>query len=210
MKIHFNTALALSLGIHMAIFAGLPIGLLRKTEELSQTQPKTEFVDLAKSMTKRPQFLAKENSFKEPPPYIDLQKDLLRLEKTKDTLLKKPTLDSATLSTKEVVFVKSEEKLDSFPAYIEYYDTLRGMIEHAAHSGFHSPSSGKIFLNFTVDNLGNLIAVYLDERKSSHSKVLRGLARKSIESSSPFPEFPQQLKQFQTLTFNLSIHFRNN
>ena len=208
MRIQFNTALALSLGIHLAVMVGLPISLLQKTNEPANIQPKTEFIEIRKA--EKPRVMVKESAFKEPPPYVDLKKEAVSLKKTKETLLDKPTLSNTSLSAKEVVFVKSKEELDSFPAYIGYYDRIREKIQEAAYSSFHSAASGLVSLNFTVDNLGNLVAIYLDERNSTRSEHLKNIARKSIEASSPFPEFPTQLKQFQTLTFNLSIQFRNN
>ena len=207
MKRHFNTALTLSLGIHLALLGGLPNGLVLKSEDKKQIQPKIEFVEVEKKERIK---LTERSAFQEPPPYVDLKKDLLSLKKTKNTALRKPAVSRASLSTKEVVFIKSREELDSFPAYINYYEQIRERVRRAAYSNFHSTSSSRVFLNFTVDNSGNLIAVYLDERNSSRSERLRTVAKNSIASSSPFPSFPKELKQFQTLTFNLSIHFRNN
>ena len=207
MKSPFNTALALSLGLHLALLGSLPHILVSNVEDKKPKQPKIEFVEVEKKERIR---LTKKNAFQEPPPYVDLKNDLLSLGKTKNTVLRKPTVNKTALSAKEVVFVKSKEELDSFPAYINYYERIREKVRQAAYSSFHSTSSGRVFLNFTVDNLGNLLAVYLDERSSSRSERLRTIAKKSIEVSSPFPEFPVELKQFQTLTFNLSIHFRNN
>ena len=207
MRSPFNTALALSLGLHLALLGGLPHVLVSNVEDKKPKQPKIEFVETEKKERLR---LTKENIFQEPPPYVDLKNDLVSLKKAKNTALRKPTVNKTSLNAKEVIFVKSKEELDSFPAYINYYERIRERVRRAAYSSFHSTSSGRVFLNFTVDNVGNLLAVYLDERNSSRSERLRTIAKRSIEVSSPFPEFPSELRQFQTLTFNLSIHFRNN
>ncbi|MBN2119438.1 MAG: TonB C-terminal domain-containing protein [Candidatus Omnitrophica bacterium] len=207
MKSYFNRALAISLGLHIALMGGFPSRTAFKIKNEDVIQPKIEFVEIKKDKSIQ---LHEKPSLKDPPPYIDIKKELLSLKKTRNTAFEKPNSSSTILNTKEVVFQKTKDELDSFPAYINYYEQIRETIRRAAYSGFHSKTSGKVFLNFTVDNSGNLVSIYLDPDNSSQSRLLRRIAMDSIEASSPFPRFPSELTQFKTLTFNLSIHFRNN
>jgi len=206
MNNYFNIALVLSIGIHLILLGGLPFNLIRSKKEPSR-QPKIEFIKIQEQKSIR---LAKETSFKKPPPYLDIKKELLNIEKTNEPLFKKPVAKSSLINAKEVVFLKSKEALDSLPAYINYYEKIREKVRSAAYTNFNSAVSGRIFLHFTLDNSGSLINIYLDENTSSNSGMLKRIAKISVESSSPFPKFPKELNHFKTLTFNLSIHFKTN
>lgn len=209
MRNYFNIALGLSISIHIIILGGVPINLpIFRNQSLPQ--PKTEFIPVKKELPKRNLQIVKESSLKEPPPYLDLQKQLLNLKKARKTALKKPSINNTILNTKEVVFIKSREELDAYPAYVNYYERIRERIRKEAYRNFKFNVSGRIVLTFTVNNRGQLIIMNLDDKNSSHSSILRKIAQWSIKNSSPFPKFPNELKKFKTLTFNLSIHFKSN
>lgn len=209
MRNYFNIALGLSITVHIIVLAGVPINQFLFRDQ-SLPQPKTEFMRVKKEAPKKDLQITKETSLKEPPPYLDLQKQLLNLKKTSKVALKKPSIDNTILNAKEVVFIKSREELDAYPAYVNYYERIREKIRKEAYANFKFNLSGRIILSFIVNNRGQLIVINLDEKNSSHSGILQRIAERSIKNSSPFPKFPKELKKFKTLTFNLSIHFKSN
>ena len=206
MNNYFNLALGVSLCVHILLLGGIPFNIIN-FEKKSFHQPKTEFINEQPKELLR---LAKDTSFKEPPPYLDLKKDILDIQKTKERIFTKPETKNSLTNIKEVVFLKSKDDMDSFPAYINYYEEIREKVKNAAYNSFRSRSTGRIYLNFTLDNSGNLVNIYLNNSTSTSSAILKRVAKDSVETSSPFPKFPKELGQFKTLTFNLAIHFKSN
>jgi len=209
MKSFFNLALLLSAGIHIIIIGFSPYNPFDFTKTFNK-DPKTEFTKIEQKELKEEINLADKVHLQEPPPYLDIKNQLVTLKKTEKPILQKPQITRPERSKKSVVFTKPPQKLDSIPAYINYYEKIRNKIKNAAYSNYIPTESGKIFLNFTVDTKGGLLDISFQEGKPIKSNYLAELALQSIKKSSPFPEFPQELKEFGTLTFSLSIHFKSN
>ncbi len=209
MKSFFNIALILSAGIHIAIIGFSPFNPFDFYRNVPE-DPKTEFIKIEQRQIKKEAKLSNKTPLKEPPPYLDLKDQLVSLKKTENIMLEKPQIERPERNKKSVIFTKPRQKLDSMPAYINYYEKIRNKIRKAAYSNYMPTESGKILLNFTVDLKGKLLDIELKEGQTVKSNYLSRLAISSIKNSSPFPKFPAELKEFGTLTFNLSIHFKSN
>jgi len=207
MKSYFPLALVISLGIHIAVIGGLPHFPFSSFKKPSLKSPETKFIEAKKKEITSP----KKIFSKIPPPYLDVKKEFFLTSKTKNNSFRKIQLkNDILLNLKELILTKTKQELDSYPPYMNYYEKIREKIKKVAYENFNVNSSGKVFLNFTIDSSGNLIAIYLDEKNSSAPQILKKIAKDSIEKSSPFPKFPKELAKFNTLTFNLSIQFKTN
>ena len=206
MRNYFNWALVISIGIHLIILTGIPNFYSPSFKKTKLTPPKTEFIEIKKEKINLPQKFFSET----PPPYLELKKSLSQIRKIESISLKKIKLQTTILNPKELVLTKTKQELDSYPPYMDYYEKIREKIKETAYKNFTINSSGKVFINFTINNSGNLISLYLDEKNSNAPRTLKELAKSSIEKSAPFPKFPEELKRFRTLTFNLSIQFKSN
>jgi len=204
----FKTALALSLAFHLAVITFLPRKFLN-TEKTTARQIKTEFISPKNKILSR-KVIRPLKPAKKAPPYLDMKKQMLGLKPSRNLLLNKPKINKGQMASKEIIFTKPKEKLDSMPAYINYYDNIRRRIKQTAYSYYNTSKSGRVFLNFTIDKTGKLINVSIDENKSSAPAGLKDKALKSVKGSVPFLSFPPDLKQFESLTFSLSIYFKSN
>lgn len=204
----FKTALVLSLAFHLAVITFLP-GEFLNTKKTTTRRIKTEFISPKNKILNR-KAICPLKPVKKAPPYLDMKKQMLGLKPSRDLLLNKPKINKGQMDSKEIIFTKPKEKLDSMPAYINYYDNIRRKIKQTAYSYYNISKSGRVFLNFTIDKSGKLIDVSIDGNKSSTEEGLKDKALKSIKESVPFPSFPPDLKQFESLTFSLSIYFKSN
>jgi len=204
----FKTALILSLVFHLIAITFLP-GKLLNTDRIRSPQIKTEFISPKNEFAIR-KAISLLKPVKKAPPYLDMKKQMLGLKPSRNLFLKKPKINKGQMASKEIIFTKPKEKLDSLPAYINYYDNIRRKIRETAYSYYNISKSGRVFLNFTIDKSGKLINVSIDGNKSSAEEGLKNKAVKSIKDSVPFPSFPPDLKQFESLTFSLSIYFKSN
>lgn len=209
MKNNFVIPLGLSVGIHLLVLAGPSFSLPGfKKETSKKTQVRFIPSDSVKVFKKIRRPYKKEN-FSKAPPYLDLKKQLLTLKKINRVKLRKPLLlKKSNFLSKEILLSKPREKLDSLPAYVNYYENIREKIRKNAYVYYQEDFSGKVSLSFVLDNKGRLIQVETEDRQVSY--YLRTIALKSIEEASPFPEFPPELEKYKTLAFKLTIHFKKN
>jgi len=110
--------------------------------------------------------------------------------------------------TKEEEWVKKDfSTLSKEPAFLDYYRAIREKIKISANRNkplFFNP--GEVCIFFVLDNRGNLRRLKVIENKSTDDPLLREVALRSIESASPFPPFPPELKREQ-IAFNIIISF---
>lgn len=93
------------------------------------------------------------------------------------------------------------------PEYIQYYRYLRERVNRNVYDNYDGRGTGRIVLIFTVLNTGELKNVDVDKTKSSLDSNLIATAIKSIKQASPFPLFPEVLRGYPELDFNLTIDF---
>jgi len=151
------------------------------------------------------------------PPYIDnfMEKMMVKGEQNsalnKSQIIEK-SIKSIAFSDKTLNILKDtflNKELRGNPAYMDYYQTIREKVRKNAYRYYNSKERGEIFLSFIVLSDGKLKDVHL-RRESGISNDLINNALRSVRESSPFPVFPQELKDYPSLQFNLSIHFKNN
>ena len=114
-------------------------------------------------------------------------------------------------NTKEIILSQSlqDKNVESNPAYIGYYKTIREKIRDNAFRYYNQKETGEIFLSFVIADNGQLRETYL-KKESSDIESLRNIAVRSVRAASPFPGFPKELKEYLQLQFNISIQFKSN
>lgn len=211
MKNHWNLALTTSLAIHTIILTGIPV--LHHTNQKIKPPENKKITELKINPEKIEKIITKKNQaikLKNPPPFIDnvVQKIMPKNENTLS--LTKPKVIQEKMR-KVVLSEKSpnDKNLKKMPAYIDYYRMIREKIRENAYHYYSSSKEGEVFLSFIITKEGALETLSLDE-KSISSTILKKIALKSVEQASPFPSFPEDLKNYARLQFNISIYFKNN
>ena len=130
--------------------------------------------------------------------------------KKKDTL----TIARKQISQKEETDQKKSVNLPDIPgetfktpAYKSYYQLIREKIRSYAYYNYKKLEEGDIFLTFSLNANGELKDVAINDAKSAKSEYLRQTALSSVKDSSPFPAFPEKLKNNKTLSFHVIISF---
>ncbi|MDD5097040.1 MAG: TonB family protein [Candidatus Omnitrophica bacterium] len=159
-----------------------------------------------------------------PPPYIE-QENVSVKEKTSQARLGNNTLPPPSQSRKSANFVKPAftnpdfttikkkitlpaiemAKIDN-PSYISYYQIVREKIRRSAYQNYTHSQTGEVYISFIISNDGLIKGVRLVEEKSSANEYLRGIALRSVNDASPFPNFPKEL-DYPQLSFNIIISF---
>ena len=120
------------------------------------------------------------------------------------------TAEGGMLITKhKEIADKVDKVLKKNPAYMSYYRLIRERIRNSAYHNYKSQKKGEVLLSFLIDKDGSLKGIDLAPQ-SVKNRSLRKIALKSIRESAPFPEFPEGLRQYTRLQFNISIYFKNN
>lgn len=128
-----------------------------------------------------------------PPPYVRFAKptfsgsDLMAIKK-KITL---PAIEMAKINN---------------PGYISYYQIVREKIRRSAYQNFTHNETGDVYISFIISNDGLIKDVRLIEERSAANDYLKGVALRSINDASPFPNFPKEL-DYPQLSFNIIISF---
>jgi TonB family protein len=212
MRNYWNLALGLSIIIHTVIFMKLPNfeknffskekNMIKEIEIITQ-----EVKDV--TPIKKERILARASI----PPYIENISERLNTSSSASSFsLEKPAIYEENL--KEIIFSElpqeEDKSLKEIPAYMDYYRLIREKIRRNAFRYYESNDCGEVFLNFVILKNGELENIYLNKEKSVGSKALREIALKSIKNAAPFPSFPEELKDYTRLQFNISIYFKNN
>jgi TonB family protein len=93
------------------------------------------------------------------------------------------------------------------PAYKSYYQIIREKIRSYAYYNYKKLEEGEVFLTFTLTSNGELKDVFINESKSAQSDYLRQTALSSVKQASPFPAFPEKLRNNKTLSFHVIVSF---
>ena len=102
-----------------------------------------------------------------------------------------------------------DKDLKKTPVYMNYYRLVREKIRRNAYQNYKGNINGEVFVSFRILDDGTLKGVNLAPR-SARNRLLRKIALKSIKQSAPFPAFPEELKKYSHLQFNIPIYFKNN
>lgn len=151
----------------------------------------------------------------EKPEQIETGKDLIKPEfdplKDKGDLnfVEKPALDKTDVINvkKKITIPVLNGPLLENASYVDYYQLLREKIKRAAYQLYSGREEGEVTVLFVATDDGALAELALNTATSSTSEYLRTIAIKSIKEAVPFPVFPPQLKEYDRLTFNITITF---
>lgn len=121
----------------------------------------------------------------------------------------KPALDKSdviNIKKKITIPVLNGPLLDN-PSYVNYYQLLREKIKRCAYQLYTGREEGEVTVLFVATAQGALTELALNTSVSSTSEYLRSIAIRSIREASPFPVFPPELKDYDRLSFNITITF---
>lgn len=91
--------------------------------------------------------------------------------------------------------------------YLTYYQSIREKIRLLVLKNYpRFIAQGEVCLYFVLDAKGNLKELKVVPERSSPHRLLKQIARKSVEEAQPFLPFPEDLNQRQ-LSFNVIISF---
>jgi len=113
---------------------------------------------------------------------------------------------------KEIIFSEApslDRNLSKNSTYMSYYRLIRERIRNNAYQNYSSNKKGEVLVTFLIFSNGALKDINFNT-SSVKNKVLKDITLKSIKESAPFPAFPEQLKKYSQLRFNVSIYFKNN
>ncbi|UCD15620.1 MAG: TonB family protein [Candidatus Omnitrophota bacterium] len=210
----WNLALVISMVVHLSFLAGI----------LPFFRGEDIFVDKKKSKDLEiiPQDIVEnieEDSpadFQEikPPPYIDNFIKKIMVKDEKDFSLSKPQIIEKNM--KEVVLsdklleismdVFLNKELKENPVYMSYYQAIREKVRKNAEYYYNNRDKGEVFLNFTILSDGQLKDLHLKEESQSSQNLINS-ALQSVKAASPFPVFPEELKDYPYFQFDLLIEF---
>jgi TonB family protein len=149
-----------------------------------------------------------------PPPYIE-RENILTGSKLLPSRLENHGLASTrpTFAGPDLVAIKKKitlppiemAKIDN-PSYISYYQIVREKIRRSAYQNYTHNETGEVYLSFIISSDGLIRNARLVQEKSGANDYLKGIALKSVNDASPFPNFPKEL-DYPQLTFNIIISF---
>jgi len=145
-----------------------------------------------------------------PPPFVkkeNILKPTLAQISPKENFVKPnlPKTDVIAVKKKITLPALDLDKINN-PNYLSYYQVVREKIRRSAYQYYNRTETGQIYLSFIISCDGILRELRLIEEKSSQNPYLREIALKSIQSASPFPNFPKEL-DYPQLSFNVIISF---
>jgi TonB family protein len=209
MRNYWNIALGISLLLHTFFLVGLPYFHFDKN--INQNKKDLKEIELIPTQIEERKIEEETTNLQDiPPPYVeDIMQRLNPLNYKENIHLTKPTMIEENI--KEIILseVPQDKKVEKLSAYMDYYRLIREKIRRNAYRYYNTQESGEVFLRFTVLKDGRLESIYLDE-ESVRSNFLREIALRSIKEAAPFPSFPEELKNYHQLQFNISIYFKNN
>jgi len=213
MRNYWGLAVTTSLLFHTAIFTGIP----QRIEKVFSKKEKIVKGEQTKEIKISPQQIEKirekppvNPTGSKPLPYVENIMSKL-MQSNNFSPLQKPQIFEKDV--REIVFKDIAKKADKIlkknPAYMSYYRLIRERIRTSAYHNYNIKKKGEVLLSFLVEKDGSLKGVDLAPQ-SVKSRDLREIALRSVQESAPFPEFPEELKQYSRLQFNISIYFKNN
>ncbi len=145
-----------------------------------------------------------------PPPYIERENILKGPNRLENHGLPsaRPTFAGPDLlAIKKKITLPPIEmaKIDN-PGYISYYQIVREKIRRSAYQNYTHNETGEVYLSFIISSDGLIRNARLVEERSGANDYLKGIALRSVNDASPFPNFPKEL-DYPQLTFNIIISF---
>jgi outer membrane biosynthesis protein TonB len=92
------------------------------------------------------------------------------------------------------------------PSYISYYQIIREKIRRSAYQNYTHNETGEVYISFIISSDGLIRNARLVQGRSGANDYLKGIALRSVNDASPFPNFPKEL-DYPQLTFNIIISF---
>ena len=203
-------AFGVSICIHIVILTGISVPWIVKKTTLEPIEKTKELEILPQEIEKiKKEQIEEIEQVKPPPPCVDNLVQKIVIDETKDVSFDKP--DVVVDKTKEIILsdIPQDKELKKIPAYMDYYRLVRERIRKNAYRYYTANIKGEVLLTFVVSQDGHLQRSYLNQG-SVNNLMLRKIGIKSIKQSAPFPPFPEELKDYANLQFNISIYFKNN
>lgn len=203
-------AFGLSVCVHVFILTGISVPWLAKRTAAKPFEKTKELEILPREIEKINKDQMEEiEQVKPPPPCVDNLVQKILVDDAKAVSFDKP--DVIVDQTKEIILsdIPQDKELKKIPAYMDYYRLVRERIRKNAYRYYTANIKGEVLLTFVVLKDGTLLRSYLNQGSVSNL-MLRKIGIKSVKEASPFPPFPEELKDYASLQFNISIYFKNN
>ena len=134
-----------------------------------------------------------------PAPARPVEKEMVSVESDKVVPAPQPA-KTAILSEEETPSHKKD--------YVSYYQIVRDQIRRKLNENYTGESEeGDIYLDFTIDEGGDLVGFEIDRARSTPSPALERIAEISLKESSPFPPPPEGIKKSR-IPFNVTVSFK--
>jgi len=143
-----------------------------------------------------------------PPPYIERENVLPSRLENHGLASTRPTFAGPDLMAikKKITLPPIEMAKIKNPSYISYYQIVREKIRRSAYQNYTHNETGEVYVSFIISSDGLLRNARLVQEKSGANDYLKGIALRSVNDASPFPNFPKEL-DYPQLTFNIIISF---
>jgi TonB family protein len=165
---------------------------------------KSEKIEMSSGKVEKPQ-----NYFLEtikPLPYMESVMNKL-MKSNNSSSLEKPQIMVKEIEESTLFKIPLDKELSQSPAYMKHYRAVREKVRAWASRNYYSRKKGEVIISFTLFASGKVGDIYFGAG-STKDKTLRNIALKSIEKSAPFPPFPEELKKYSPIRFNVSIIFQ--
>jgi outer membrane biosynthesis protein TonB len=210
----WNVCLTASLMTHLVLFTGVPSFVKQNIKKPVKNKKEVE----KKEITIHPQKIEKIKmssndalkSMTQPKPLPYVEKMLTKLFDGSAS----PTLNKSTFmdkTPKEILLTDAldEHMLKQNPAYMDYYRLIREKIRANTFQNYNIKKQGEVSASFLLLKDGSLQITELKTDAGYHGSLCK-IAQKSIEKAAPFPTFPEELKEYSSLRFSVTIYFKNN
>lgn len=216
----FYRCLVLSAVVHAGLLSALPHRILRyaPTQKPIEVAYVRSFGHEKEKADISPEPVAQKERLQTAAPQIrasekhnSILKDFLRTEifrpgqKTDIPQQMNPAAESPKKKSVQTPNIPGETSKS--PEYKNYYQLVREKIRRQAYRNYRRIQEGEVFLTFVLAPSGELKEARVDAAKSANDEHLRAIALESVRQSSPFPEFPEKLKDKDQLAFNVIISF---
>ena len=138
-----------------------------------------------------------------PPAPVTMQekKDVLSAsDKAAETETKQPA---------RVAVMPEEKALERNKDYVSYYQIVRDQIRRELNENYRRPSEeGDVYLEFTINEDGDLVGYGIDRSRSTSSAALLKIAEASLKAT-PFPPPPEGIRASR-ISFNVTVSFKKN
>jgi TonB family protein len=207
-------ALLISLFFHVTIF--LPFPHLRKSKikkelpalKITYPIPKKNVSQKADIKQKIETKVIKQEKIKITKAKTKINnQDKVKIVKINDKLekeiVKVPPAGSAETKIKIPPDLPEEQE----QLYLSYYQSIREKIRKFVEKNYpRFIARGEVHLYFVLLSNGNIKEIKIVQEKSSRNRLLKNIAKRSIQQATPFSHFPEELRQSQ-LSFNVIISF---